>query len=482
MGFMLQKVSTLFRNVMLKLTVLNSAVLLIVFMIYSIVIYTYIDTKLFDNIDSSMVGAIAEFSDNNKVAFPQRQLQFQTQPQLQLQLQSQTQQQARPQLQLQLQFQHDKDNSSYSEEQKRRPQPLVDLRILVVAEDVDGRILLPEPNGKINIEDIAKLLANTTDGSPQSKTIKEHDYRILSISFPADNYPTVRAGKEKMIVVKKIIAITVVDPEISMLNRLMVIIMTGTAIGFFVIIWVGHYLARRALVPIKASWDKQQQFVTDASHELRTPIAVIKTNTELLLHHPEHTIEEESVRIAGILRESTRMGKLVATLLTLARADSNQIEMDLRGVLLPDLLLDIVEQIQPIAEMKGIHISTEIDPQIEVKGDRERLYQLFIILLDNAVKYTPKNGKITVTGHINHGSVHISIQDTGMGISKKDIPFIFERFYRGDKARSRDDGGSGLGLAIAKWIVEKHGGKIRVNSVKGEGTQFQLQLPLEKRG
>ena len=280
MGFMLEKASTLFKNVMLKLTVLNSAVLLIVFMIYSIVIYTYIDNKLFDNIDSSMVGAIGEFSDNNKVTFPQRQLQFQTQPQLQLQLQPQIQPQGRPQLQLELQFQNDKANSSYSEEQKGRPQPLVDLRILVVAEDLEGRILLPEPNGKINIQDIAKLLANTTDGTPQSKTIKEHDYRILSILYPADNYPTVRVGKEKTIVVKKIIAISVVDPEISMLNRLMVIIMTGTAIGFFVIILVGHYLARRALVPIKASWDKQQQFVTDASHELRTPIAVIKTNTE----------------------------------------------------------------------------------------------------------------------------------------------------------------------------------------------------------
>lgn len=434
---------------MLKLTVLNSAVLLIVFIIYSIVIYLYIDYKLFNNIDSSMVGAITEFGDYNKAIFPQRQPQ------------------------------NDKIKPPRLEEQRRKPPPLVDLRILVVAEDVDGRILLPEPNEKIDIEDITMLLANTRDGSPQSKTLNEHDYRILSISYPADSYPTVRVGKEKNITVKRIIAITVVDPEISMLNRLMVIIMMGIAIGFFVIIWAGHYLARRALVPIKASWDKQQQFVTDASHELRTPIAVIKTNTELLLHHPEHTIEEESVRIAGILKESTRMGKLVATLLTLARADSNQIEMDFRGILLSDLLRDIIEQIQPIAEMKEIHISTELDPQIKVRGDRERLYQLFVILLDNAVKYTPVQGHITVTGHIYQNSVHVSIQDTGIGISEEDLPFIFERFYRGDKVRSRDDGGSGLGLAIAKWIIEKHGGKIRVNSVKGEGTQFHLQLPLE---
>ena len=131
--------------------------------------------------------------------------------------------------------------------------------------------------------------------------------------------------------------------------------------------------------------------------------------------------------------------------------------------------------------MKGINISTEIDPQREVKGDRERLHQLFVILLDNAVKYTPAKGQIAVTSYSYKGSAHVSIQDTGIGISKEDIPFIFERFYRGDKVRSRDDGGSGLGLAIAKWIIEKHGGKIRVDSVKGKGTQFHLQLPLEKK-
>jgi len=470
-GFMLKKGLTMFRKVMLKLTVLNSAVLLIVFIIYSMVIYIYIDNKLFDNIDSSMVGAITEFNNYNKVIFPQRQLQLQPQSQ------------SKPQLNFQPQLQPQNDNfkSPYLEEQKRKPPPLVDLRILVVAEDVDGQILLPAPNEKIDIKDIRMLLAHTSDGSPQSKTINQHDYRILSISYPADSYPTMRVGKEKIITVKKISAITVVDPEISILNRLMVIIMTGTASGFFVIIWAGHYLARHALVPIKASWDKQQQFVTDASHELRTPIAVIKTNAELLLHYPDHTIEEESMRIAGILKESTRMGKLVATLLTLARADSNQIEMDFCGVRLPDLLRHIIEQIQPIAQMKGINISTEIDPHIKVKGDKERLHQLFIILLDNAVKYTPAKGHITVVSHINHGLAHVSIQDTGIGISKKDIPFIFERFYRGDKVRTRDDGGSGLGLAIAKWIIEKHGGKIRVDSVKGEGTQFHLQLPLEKK-
>lgn len=450
---MLQTVSAMFKKVMVKLTILNSTVLLLVFIIYSTVIYTYINQKLFDTIDSSMIQAITDFSGYNTQGFPYRQFQNQ----------------------------NGKMKLPHPEDEHRKPPPLVDLRILVVVEDVDGRILLPQPNEKIDIEDVAMLLENTVNDIPQSKTINEHDYRMLSISYAVDSYPMVRVGKEKMIAVKKISAITVVDPEVSMLKRLVVIIMFGTVIGFFVIIGVAYYLARRALVPIKASWDKQQQFVTDASHELRTPIAVIKLNTELLLHNPDHTIEEESIRIAGILKESTRMGKLVATLLTLARADSNQIEMEFHTVLLPELISDIIQRFEPIAEMKEIGIEIKLDPHMEVIGDKERLHQLLVILLDNAVKYTPQGGLITVTGYSKNGFAQLFIKDTGIGISTEELPFVFERFYRGDKARSRDDGGSGLGLAIAKWIVEKHGGKIRVESIKGEGAQFQLQLPLEKK-
>lgn len=450
---MLQIGSNVLKKVMVKLTLLNATVLLLVFIIYSTVIYTYINHKLFDTIDSSMVQAITDFSGYTAQDFPRRQFQAK----------------------------NEKNKKDHPEDEHRKPPPLVDLRILVVAEDVDGHILLPQPNEKIDMEDIAMLLANTVDDVPQSKTINEHDYRILSDSYSDNSYPMVRMGKEKTIAVKRISAITVVDPEVNMLKRLIIIILLGTIIGFFVIIGVAYYLARRALVPIKASWDKQQQFVTDASHELRTPIAVIKLNTELLLHNPDHTIEEESIRIAGILKESTRMGKLVATLLTLARADSNQIEMEYCPVSLQEVLSHIMQGFQPIGEMKEIEILMELDSQIVVIGDKERLHQLFVILLDNAVKYTPEGGRITVTGYSQQGMAQIFIKDTGIGISTEDLPLVFERFYRGDKVRSRDDGGSGLGLAIAKWIVETHGGKIQVDSVKGEGTVFQIQLPLEKK-
>lgn len=449
---MLQMVSSMFKKVMVKLTLLNSAVLLLVFITYSTIIYTYINNKLFDTIDSSMVQAITDFSGYSAPNFPYRPFPPQ----------------------------NGKNKNPHPEDEHRKPPPLVDLRILVVAEDTEGRILLPQANEKIDVEDVKMLLANTLDNIPQSKKINEHDYRILSISYGEEPYPMVRVGKEKIITVKKISAITVVDPETNMLKRLVMILMFGTVIGFFVIIGAAYYLAKRALVPIKASWNKQQQFVTDASHELRTPIAVIKLNAELLLHNPDHTIEEESVRIAGILKESTRMGKLVSTLLTLARADSNQVEMEFGRVLLPELITDIVQRFEPIAKMKEVSIKIEMDPQIELAGDKERLHQLLVILLDNAVKYTPCGGCITLMAHSKNGFAQLVIKDTGSGIAAEELPFIFERFYRGDKARSRDDGGSGLGLAIAKWIVEKHGGKIRVTSVKGEGAEFQVQLPLER--
>jgi len=451
---MLETISTMFRRIMLNLTMLNSTVILLVFIIYSSVIYFYIADNLFDTIDNAMVRAITDFGDNNKGFFPSNRT---------------------------LHLQNGKGKMIHSEEQRRKPPPLVDLRILVVAEDVDGRILLPEPNEKIDLEDVKKLITDIPDKIPQSIMLNDHEYRILSISYPKGDYPTVRVGKEKIIEVKKISAVTVVDSEVSMLKRLVLIIMIGTIIGFFVIIGVAYYLARRALVPIKVSWDKQQQFVTDASHELRTPIAVIKTNTELLLHNPDHTIEEESIRIATILKESTRMGKLVATLLTLARADSNQIEIERTRVDLSDILKELAEQFEPIAEMKGIKIQVALEPHMEIIGDKERIHQLFVILMDNAIRYTLQEGKIVVVGKVQHGAVHISMQDTGIGISAENLPLIFERFYRGDKSRSRDDGGSGLGLSIAKWIIEKHGGRIQVESAIGEGSQFHIYLPLEKK-
>ncbi|SEC05664.1 ATP-binding protein [Paenibacillus sp. GP183] len=269
-------------------------------------------------------------------------------------------------------------------------------------------------------------------------------------------------------------------PEQFLFNELQSIMPIVSISGAVLAILAGFYLAGRALIPILSSWNKQQRFVADASHELRTPLAVMQTNTEMLLRYPKHTIEEESENISVILKEVRRMISLVSDLLTLARSESNQLQIRHQSFLLDETINEMLEQYCLFAEMNNRTIYSDVEKQIPFLGDEERIRQLLVILLDNAIKYTPEQGKITVTCRQQKHFAEISIEDTGMGISKQDLPLIFDRFYRGDKVRSRSQGGYGLGLSIAKWIVEAHKGKIRVESHLGTGTRFILTFPLKK--
>jgi signal transduction histidine kinase len=268
------------------------------------------------------------------------------------------------------------------------------------------------------------------------------------------------------------------DPELNMLHSLFIIIIAGVAIGGLLTLLAGFYLAQRALVPIRESWEKQQQFVADASHELRTPLAVIQANTELLLRHPDHSIEQESGYISTILKESKRINKLITSLLTFARSDSNQMEIQTKPVALDVLISECVTQFDPLAGMKHIDIKLNLESSLEMVADEERIHQLLVILMDNALKYTPEHGTIYISANKTAHSLNLNIEDTGIGIPEADMPFIFERFFRSDKIRSRNDGSMGLGLSIAHWIVDKHGGKIRAESQLGKGTRMLIHFPV----
>ena len=174
------------------------------------------------------------------------------------------------------------------------------------------------------------------------------------------------------------------------------------------------------------------------------------------------------------------MSKLVSTLFTLARADANQIELQAAPLMLNEIITQVAEQFEPLAEMKQITLQVEMKDEIELVADKERLQQLFLILLDNALKYTSPKGNIHLLCKKQSNMAFIKVADTGCGIDSKDLPKVFDRFFRGDKVRSRGAGGAGLGLAIAHWIVEKHGGKIWAESEVGIGTQVYITLPIEK--
>lgn len=271
-----------------------------------------------------------------------------------------------------------------------------------------------------------------------------------------------------------------ITAEEEMLNTLFLILTIGCSIGSLCAIGIGFFLAGRALVPIQNSWEKQQQFVSDASHELRTPLAVIQSKTDVLFQSPSATIEEKAMDISTISKECRRLSKLVSNLLLLARSDSNQIEMDKKTFELDKLLEEIVAPYKEIASYQEKEMILKVERGVSFMGDRERIHQMMVILLDNAMKYTNEGGHIQINCTQTSSSIRIQVKDDGIGVKEEDIPKLFDRFYQGDKARSTSEG-AGLGLSIANWIVEKHYGKISVESKWEEGTCFEVIFPKHQR-
>jgi two-component system OmpR family sensor kinase len=215
----------------------------------------------------------------------------------------------------------------------------------------------------------------------------------------------------------------------------------------------------------------QQRLVADVSHELRTPLTTIRGNIDLLRRGAAKAPQARQETLEAIEGEVTRMSRMVADLLLLAQADAG-IELKKKPVELDTLLLEVYRQGQLMAN--GIEVKLGHEDQAVVMGDADRLKQLLLNLVDNALKYTPAGGEVRLSLFREQGWVQVAVSDTGMGISPEDLPHIFERFYSTDKSRSR--GGTGLGLSIAKWIAEAHGGHLTVESEVGTGSTFTVWL------
>lgn len=240
-------------------------------------------------------------------------------------------------------------------------------------------------------------------------------------------------------------------------------------------------MADRAMAPIKTSWQRQQDFVADASHELRTPLTVVQVNLELVKGNPEETVASQSKWLDYSLLETRRMSKLVDDLLFLARADSQQQTLEIKQFSLDTALREVIESFTPLAETSGILLEASLDSKITYLGDEFRIKQLIVILLDNAIKYTPSGGRVTLGLQNWDTFAEITVSDNGEGIEQEHLTKIFERFYRVDKARSQQKEGTGLGLAIADWIIQSHHGQVKVSSSQGEGTTFVINLPHQSR-
>lgn len=229
------------------------------------------------------------------------------------------------------------------------------------------------------------------------------------------------------------------------------------------------------LARVEHAVGEMRQFSTALAHELRTPIAALRGEIELAAMKPGLT-EEQRAAAGSQLEELDKLKRTIGQLLTLARAESGQIPLTLARVELAPLIESVVEQLEPVAQAQGLSLVTELAATPAVEGDIEWLERLLLNLLDNAFKFTPRDGKVTVALSETGGHAVIEVRDTGIGMPPDVLPHIFERFYRADPARSSTATGAGLGLSLVQWIVERHHGSVRATSVPDRGSVFTVHI------
>ena len=336
--------------------------------------------------------------------------------------------------------------------------------VIEASEDGTYRVLL---NRIYNIgeSDLASIVALALSNEETFGTIKSHDLRYLRREINGTT----------------LIAFADTSMETAILRNLVVTSLSigaGALLAFFVL---SILLARWAVGPVERAWESQRQFIADASHELRTPLTVILSNAEMLDSEDADKDDKQSERIENIKAEGLRMKRLIESMLSLARSDHAEAPFHLIPVCLSDIVMDSVLLFESTIYDEGKTFEYRVKDNIVVHGDPERLRQLVDILLENAIKYTPKGGLISVDlDDPSKKSVLLSVANEGQPIPADELDDIFQRFYRVDKSR-QSDGGFGLGLSIAQNIVSAHKGKIWAESDPHKGNVFHVSLPVSPK-
>ncbi|MGE6577702.1 sensor histidine kinase [Paenibacillus xylanexedens] len=247
-------------------------------------------------------------------------------------------------------------------------------------------------------------------------------------------------------------------------------------IMLIVIYFLSRYFANRSIAPVREAFEKQKQFIGDASHELKTPLAIISTNTDVLLANQEDTIANQAKWLHYIKSETERMTGLTNDLLYLTQMDDSRSTMIHAKFNMSDAVESIILPMEAVIFEKNISLDYNIEPNLTVHGNSEQIKQVILILLDNAVKYSGPKGSVNVTLQKQNNDVVLAVSNTGEGIAPEHLDRIFDRFYRTDSSRARKHGGHGLGLAIARSIVDQHKGEVYARSVVGEGATFYVRL------
>jgi signal transduction histidine kinase len=258
------------------------------------------------------------------------------------------------------------------------------------------------------------------------------------------------------------------------LQALLRVLGVGSMVGLLATLGISALLVRRALQPIRAALRRQRDFVADAAHELRTPLSIARAAAELGLASEAET--DHYAALEQTLVQNTHLTRLVEDLSLLARVDSGAVRLEWRPVDLSRLVRITVADMDLLARAREILLVASVQDGIQVLGDRVRLRQVLLIVLDNALQHTPPGGSVTVNLDGRAGRAQLVIRDTGAGIEPCDLAHLFDRFYRADRARGGE--GAGLGLAIGQWIVQAHGGSITAANAPGGGALFSIGLPL----
>lgn len=321
----------------------------------------------------------------------------------------------------------------------------------------------------------AKLAWNKKDSSTLVFNGREWKYII----FPLNNFHiTSKYGKQIPVNTKDSkyqIAFLDVTNTYETLNELLTTFLF-VGLGMLVVIFIiSLYFANRAIKPIAESWEKQKQFVTDASHELKTPLAIINANTDALLANQEKEVKIQKKWLGYIRAETDRMAKLVNDLLYLAKTENGNIPTFHSSFNISQMVYNVILSMEAIVFEKSIKLSYSVEPNLMVKGNPEQIKQLVIILFDNAIKYTMETGIIDIHLKKTNRQIIFTIQNSGEGIKKQDLTRVFDRFYRIDPSRNRESG-YGLGLSVAKAIIDQHSGKLFAESVENENTMFTFSL------
>ena len=341
-------------------------------------------------------------------------------------------------------------------------------KVIVIIRDKNKNVLNEEDLGRSYHEYLTQLNFNDKllNKIYNIRINNTYNYRSINLEL----YPDTDNTRYVQLLIN-------VDSENELVAHYFDIITVAILAGITMSIVASYILSKKTLVPIADTLKKQMEFVQNASHELRTPLTIIQAKQELLLEEPDAKIIDKSEEIMLTLNETKRLTKLTKDIMTLARADENKIKLKKEKTDIDELIEGLAKPYIEMAELAEKKINLNLQYNEEVSIDASKIYQVLVILLDNAIKYTEKGDTIEILTYSKDGKFTLEVRDTGIGISDEAITHIFDRFYREDKARNRETGGSGLGLSIADVIVKAHNGTIKASHNKPKGTIFTIKLP-----